>query len=766
MTYRGYKYRLYPDREQRAYFARCFGATRYIYNYCVRQYDAACAAGREPSGFDIMALAREHINTLAWMTDVDYEVKESAPRRFDKALSKFKRRQANRPREHKKGDRPTISYCTGGVIHVDFKHDLIQLPKIGIVKARLHRTFDGEITSATVKREADGNYYVSIVVNIDEQNVLLKPHTEQGTIGIDVGLRHLATLSNGDTIDLPDMERSLKRIEFLKKRQERQKPGSKRYYRTASQIARLHHHNANVTRDNHHKAAVKLCRNYDTICMETLNVEGMKKDTKTTGGIAFNSKLHRAALALFIDRVRQKCEDTGTHFVAIDRFEPTTKTCSHCGHVLPTIDLDTKEWTCPQCHTHHDRDHNAAINIRNKGLEQIAEKPLPKFYLPKHEPILPLAEGKVKTAKKATAGCNLRTVKGKARAGRPLKAQIADSPAPPRTFNRKPLPPDHLFRNFKLLPLSELAGLSSATVKKLIECSIFIDPAPEEVEPSIKLLKAIKQVAADLRQLRLTSDEPAHTKEMLGKMNKVARIDKILQKHLHYKCSFTAWRAKRHPQFIIKEINQVATVDYPNRLYLMAEEYQRKLLPKPAPMPQQVSDEKVILRRERKNDPLIAPIDDPQIITYEGLLLTIIHGYFIHKQCHIAYEKFRKIEGGGTLFRPQNCTRTRFSTIIAGFHSVANILSSIDIHIEEQRERMDQLYYINQNYLNVTEVAKRYISGGWHPHIYFKRAGKYTPAYYNENYPQIMQVITKTIPDMIRECAAYLAMVYQIDNGE
>jgi putative transposase len=764
MAYRGYKYRIYPDSEARAFFARCFGATRYIYNYCVREYDKACAAGREPSGFDIMTLARQHMNTLAWMADVDYEVKESASRRFDKALSKFKRRQANRPREHKKGDRPTISYCTGGVIHVDFKHGLIQLPKIGIIKARLHRTFDGEITSATIKREADGNYYISIVVNIDDTNVPLKPHTEQGTVGIDVGLRHLATLSNGDTIDLPDMERSLNRIEFLKKRLERQQPGSQRYYRTKKQIARKYHHLSNVTRDTHHKEAVKLCRNYDTICMETLNVAGMRKDTKTTGGIAFNSQLHRAALALFIDRVRQKCEDTGTHFVAIDRFEPTTKTCNACGHVLPTIDLDTKEWTCPVCGTHHDRDHNAAINIRRKGLEQIAAKPLPKFYLPKHDPILPLAEGNVKTAKKATVCCNLRTVKGKARAGQPLKAQIADSPAPPRTFNRKPLPTDHLFRNFKMSPLGEIAGLTGYFVQAFIEESRFIDPAPEEVETTIKLLKAIKQVASDLRQLRMTDNTPAYTKLMLGNMNKVARVDKILHKHFKYECTFTTWRTKRFQQFMINEINQIATVDFPNRLDIMADKYLQPLLPKPAPMPKQVSKEKLILHRERKSDPLIIPIDDPQIISYEDQLLTIVHAYFIHKQCNLQYDRARKIEDGGTLFRPHNCTRTRFSTILAGLHSVANILSSIDIHIEEQRERMDQLFYIDRNYIRITELVQRYIATVWHPHINFTRAGKTTPAYYNEIYPKLMEIITSTIPNMVRECAEYLERVYKLND--
>ena len=763
MAYRGYKYRLYPDSEARAYFARCFGATRYCYNYCVREYDRATAEGRQVSGFDIMALAREHMKGLAWMADVDYEIKESAPHRFDNALGKFKRGEANRPREHKKGERPTMSYTTGGVIHVDFKHDLVQLPKIGIIRARLHRTFDGDITTATVKREADGNYYISLTVKIEDEPVPKKPHTEAGTVGIDVGLRHLATLSNGDYIDLPDTQRRLARVQFLKKRLERQQPGSRRYYRTKLQIARLYHHLANVTRDTHLKTAATLCRKYDTICMETLNVQGMKRDSNTSGGNAFNAELHRAALALFVDRIRQKAADTGTHFVAIDRFEPTTKRCHVCGYTLPEITLDVKEWTCPECHTHHDRDVNAAINIRRKGIEQLQAAPEDK---------LPLAEGNVKPAKKATAGCDLRTGKMTVRPGRHIKsqldrqpkAQIADGTAPPRIFHREPLPADHPFRYFKLSSLGNMVGLYSGAVKRWMEESHFIDPAPEEREITIKLLKAIKRVAADLRLLRLTDDTPAVTNAMLGKMNKVVRIDKVLLKHISLDCTFTTWRTRRKAEFEIMVINNYATVEFPNSLDAMADKYLRPLLP-PAPMPKPKRE--VILRREKKSDTMITPIDDPQLVSYETQLLTTIHRYFIMKQCHLTYNTYDNIVGKGSIYRPQNCTRSRMLTFVVGLRNAAGVLAELDTHTEGLKERMDQLFVINERYVNLTELARRYIAEGkLNPHIHFTRAGKYTPAYYNEHYPAIMKVITYNIPILLRESADCLAKVYQIDDAE
>ena len=547
MTYRGYKYRLYPNAEQRAYFARCFGATRYCYNYCVREYDAACAAGVQLSGFDIAARLREHLQDVKWMADVDYEIKESAPHRFDIGLMKFKRHEANRPRQHKKGERPTVSYTTGGAVRVDFKHDLVQLPKIGILRARLHRSFSGEIISATIKREADGNYYISLNVNVGEPTVPLKPHTEAGTVGVDVGLHHLATLSNGDFIELPDTSRSESRIQFLKKRQERQNPNSRRARRTALQIARLHHHLANVTKDTHHKAAAKLCSTYDTICMETLNVQGMKRGeqgAKTPGDIAFNSRLHRAALASLVDRIRQKADDTGTNFVAIDRFEPTSKTCHVCGHLLDNIDLDTREWTCPECGTRHDRDINAAINIRNKGIELLqTRKPASR-----QTETLPLAEGNVKPAKETATGCDLRTGKGTTRYNRPPKVQIADGSAPPRIFKKpRVVKPIERHGPYKYTPttvccdatgkmayyvnsttVATLAGTSAPLVDYWAKTVAYIKPKSRQVPKMLNVIDAYRKIAEELRKVEITDCSVCGIVEFAVSTRKLVQLGKVL----------------------------------------------------------------------------------------------------------------------------------------------------------------------------------------------------------------------------------------------
>lgn len=546
MAYRGYKYRLYPNADQRAYFARCFGATRYCYNYCVREYDAACAAGVQLSGFDIAARLREHLQGVKWIADVDYEIKESAPHRFDIALMKFKRHEANRPHEHKKGDRPDISYTTyGDSIKIDFKHDLVQLPKIGIVRARLHRSFSGEIVSATIKRVADGNYYISLTVNVGETAAPKKPHTADGTVGVDVGLRHLATLSTGDFKDMPDTTRTVNRLQFLKERHSRQHPGSRQYNHTARQIARLHRHLASITKDTHHKIAAELCAAYDTICMETLDVQGMRRGqpgARTTGEKAFNLKLNEMALASLVDRIRQKADDTGTNFVAIDRFEPTSKTCHVCGYVRPTLDLKVRKWTCPKCHTRHDRDVNAAINIRRKGIELLQAQP------PQPTHTLPPAEGNVKTAKETAAGCDLRTVKRKARYSRPPKAKIAVGSAPPRIFKKpRVVKPIERHGPYKYTPttvccdatgkmayyvnsttVANLAGTSAPLIDRWAKTSAYIKPKSWQVPKMLNVIEAYRKVAEELRKVEITDCSVCGIVEFAVSTRKLVQLGKVL----------------------------------------------------------------------------------------------------------------------------------------------------------------------------------------------------------------------------------------------
>ena len=698
MAYRGYKYRIYPNDEARAFFARCFGATRYCYNYCVREYDAALKEGRELSGFDIAARLREHTKDLKWMAGVDYYVKEFAPKRFDNALMKYKRHEANRPHEHKKGERPSVSYTTSGDnIKVDFKHDLVQLPKIGLVRARLHRSFDGEIASATIKREADGKYYISLTVSSEDVAAPMKPHSEAGTVGVDVGLRHLATLSDGTFIDLPDTQRSLARIVFLKKRLSLAKPGSKRYYRTKLQIARLYHHLANVTKDAHRKAAARLCRDYDTICMETLNVKGMRQgkgSNKTAAEVAFNAELHRAALALFHDRVERKAADTGTNFVKIDRWEPSTKRCHVCGHVLDSIDLDTKEWTCPECGTHHDRDVNAAINIRNLGIEKLQERATTR--------ILPPAEGNVKPAKKTTAGCDLRTGKRTVRINRPPKAQIAIGSAPPRIFY---LPRIEFPEVFSLLRLHKLVKRKGIPVSALNTwCTNGVENSKQDVFNCF--LNELLKFAEECRVLNIQTLKREDVSAILLKMNKYVNMGMFTENAFHHGLMFTYWRSTPKYAEEVYIINDF----YNNQLPAQIEEFVRGYRPllekKDSIVVNTILESEIIQKRKTKLKEMTTR-DEQVFDIFNRHVLDCIRPAWLADTSGLPLSLLEEKHKEGKLYKLDDSPVWYVYKIFDALVKIAQQVRTIRTPEGDNEKLFDFMLNIDKYYMNMTALMER-----------------------------------------------------------
>lgn len=373
----GYKYRLYPNAEQKAYFAKAFGCCRYAYNYYVREHERIYKQEKRMLWeFDLMRAINDHKQFIPWLADAETLMLEWTAVRVADGWRKWlkdEKKRKNPPREHKKGERSFMSY-TGNVLAVSFRKNEIIFPKIGAVKAKVHRRFDGDIKHATVKLLATGEYYVSICVDTRHGPVPMKPFDKENAVGIDLGVRHFVTLSDGTQLNIPDVSREKRRKAFLQRRLKHQKQGSKGYENTKRQIARLTERITNVRRDFHHKTAADLCSRFSAVCMETVNVSGMrqsvgkKKDMRTTG---FNRQLAHVGIGQFSRIVEEKCKESGTHFTRIDRWEPSTKTCHHCGYVLPEIKLSVEEWTCPECGMHHDRDVNAAINIKMKGLEQL-----------------------------------------------------------------------------------------------------------------------------------------------------------------------------------------------------------------------------------------------------------------------------------------------------------------------------------------------------------------------------------------------------------
>ena len=238
-----------------------------------------------------------------------------------------------------------------------------QAPEIGLVRIKQSRDFDGRILSATVSRTASGKYYVSLCVEAEKESLLCPNNGKR--IGIDVGLKVFYSDSNGDTVENPH---PLKKLQRKLRREQRwlsrKMPKSVNRKRARVRVARVHERIANIRRDFLHKISTRLARENQTVAVEHLNIKGMLRNHKLAKSIS------DVSWSEFFRQLSYKTERHGGELLKVDTFYPSSQTCSVCGYQNPlTEDLSVREWDCPACGTHHDRDVNAAKNILRKALE-------------------------------------------------------------------------------------------------------------------------------------------------------------------------------------------------------------------------------------------------------------------------------------------------------------------------------------------------------------------------------------------------------------
>lgn len=361
-------FRLHPTPEQADKIRRRFALAGYAYNWALQETERVWKAEqRHLSLFDIKEIYRRHSN-FDLHRPCSREEAEAIVH-LDHAYANFKQHRANQPRCKEPED---MNSCTvlATSAKPDYERGTVQLPIVGRVRCNFYRPLVGKPTTATIKEVRRGEF--RIIYMADELNY--QPADEMPeVVGIDLGVKTFATLSDGTKIDFPERiwgERATRHEQHLQRKMAKCKEDSRRWQRVKDKLARFHEHRANQRKDFHYQTAAMLTRQHRAIAVETLAIEDMMQED---GGKrhSLNRNLQHYGLHQFIQRLEARCLRTGTRLLKIGRYEPTSKTCSDCGYVLPKLDLKVREWTCPECGCVHDRDVNAAINIKTLGQQQL-----------------------------------------------------------------------------------------------------------------------------------------------------------------------------------------------------------------------------------------------------------------------------------------------------------------------------------------------------------------------------------------------------------
>ncbi|MFC5549901.1 RNA-guided endonuclease InsQ/TnpB family protein [Massilia aerilata] len=363
-----HKIALDPNNVQATYFARAAGTARFAYNWALAEWQRQYAAHQadpdlpQPSrlslGRQLNAIKREK---FPWMLEVTKCAPQMAIIQLGRAFENFFARRAHYPRFRRKAAHDRFS-LTNDQFRVEGKR--IHIPKLGWVRLREALRFTGRVISATVSRHA-GRWYVSITV--DTPNVTLPPAENQGAVGVDLGVSALATLSNGEVFTGAKALRGLLvQLRRLSRAVSRKIKGSRNRNKARERLAKLHARIGNLRREGLHQLTTSITRRFHTIGIEDLNVKGMLGNRRLSRSIADMG---------FYELRRQltyKATWRGGQVVVANRWYPSSKTCSCCGHQLQTLTLDQRRWTCPDCGAHLDRDVNAAVNLKNMAVSSTA----------------------------------------------------------------------------------------------------------------------------------------------------------------------------------------------------------------------------------------------------------------------------------------------------------------------------------------------------------------------------------------------------------
>lgn len=364
LIHKSRKYELKPNKAQIIMLKKTAGCTRYAYNWgLAKAKDIREETGKFPKFAELSRLWTQHKKEegFEWLNEVQAVPLFVSIKDLNDAFQRFYKKQNKFPAFKKKGSHDSFRIARNTKelepLLLDTKH--IRIPIIGIVKAKENICPLGRPINATVSREAD-RWYVSIAYEVE----IPEPVPVIGeSVGIDVGLSSFAVLSDGTKIDAPKpLAKHLKKLAKLQRQNAKKQKGSNNRKKSAMKIAKLHRKIKNIRNDFIHKLSAELAKTKQLIAVEDLNIKGMVKNKHLSRYIS------DVGWSNFINMLDYKAKWYGSQIIKIDRFYPSSKSCSSCGYILDDLPLSVRNWSCPECGAEHDRDINAAQNILKMAM--------------------------------------------------------------------------------------------------------------------------------------------------------------------------------------------------------------------------------------------------------------------------------------------------------------------------------------------------------------------------------------------------------------
>ena len=382
---KSYKYRIYPTKEQKEFFAKTFGSCRFVWNKMLVEklyhYEK-----KNPIPQITPAKYKEE---FPFLKEVDSLALANVQLQLEKAFKNHIKNKKHFGLPKLKRKRDKQSYTTNNVnnsIKVDFERGLLYIPKVRDgIKIKLHRNFTGKIKSVTISKTKNDKYYASILIEVDDpRNKVVEPKSK--SCGIDLGLEDFATITNNfgtKKIKHPKyFRRAEKRLKKLQRKLSRKQRGSKNYEKARKALAKLHEYISNMRNDFLHKLSKAIIDENQVVVVEDLNVKGMLKSNLA-------KSISDSGWSKFLEYLEYKANWYGRTFIKVDRFFPSSKQCHYCGYKKEDLSLKERTWACPSCGKTHDRDINASINLYLLGLERPEFTPVERLKVSLKQEALP-----------------------------------------------------------------------------------------------------------------------------------------------------------------------------------------------------------------------------------------------------------------------------------------------------------------------------------------------------------------------------------------